>query len=59
MTAKANALDGLAQIRKALDSSEPLTGLQLRLLRETVDYAVDRVEQIEELKRRRRKERTP
>jgi hypothetical protein len=59
MTARVQALDALAQIRKALDSPEPLTGLSRRLLRETVDYCVDCVEQIEETKRPRRKETKP
>ena len=58
-TPKADALDALAQIRTALESPEPLTGLRLRLLRETVDYAVDCVERVEETKRRRRKEKSP
>jgi hypothetical protein len=58
-TPKAAALDALTQIQKALDSPEPLTGLRLRLLRETVDYARDCVEGIDELRWKRRKDKTP
>ena len=43
-TPKADALDALAQIRTALESPEPLTGLRLRLLRETVDYTENIIE---------------
>lgn len=55
MSAKAEAVEAIEQAMKALDSTEPLTGLRVRLLRETLAYAASAVEAIQELKRPRRK----
>ena len=57
MTAKDEAINALDSARKMLDAPEPLTGLRLSLLRETLVFAVEAIERIEELKRARRKAR--
>lgn len=52
--AKAEALGALDGIKKALEGPEPLEGLARRQLVTSVDYAIEQVGEILELKRARR-----
>ena len=52
--AKDEALKALAHIQKRLDDPEPLEGLARRHLRATVEFAVEQVEAIQEVKRVRK-----
>ena len=57
-THKSEALRALAHVQKALEGSEPLEGLPRRQLAATIAYAVENVEAIQELKRRRKAEKS-
>ena len=52
--AKAEALTALDSIKKVLEGPAPLEGLARRQLVTSVDYAIEKVGEIEELKRARR-----
>ena len=54
MTPKQEALNAIDTARKMLATPDPITGLQLSLLRATLDHACDAVEEIVEVKRVRR-----
>lgn len=54
MTAKADALAALEEARKMMDSNVLWTGLKQHMLRVTLTYAIDLVEAIQEVKRRRK-----
>jgi hypothetical protein len=59
MNAKAEALVALGEVRRMLTGVGVLTsGLTLIQVQATLDYAVTCVEQMQELKRPRRKEKT-
>ena len=51
---KAEALTALDSIKKTLEGPAPLEGLARRQLVTSVDYAIEKVSEIEELKRARR-----
>ena len=54
---KEEALRALAHVQKALEGTEPLEGLPRRQLAAAAAYAVENVEAIQELKRRRKAEK--
>lgn len=54
MTARQEALNALDTARKMVDSPEPMTGLRLSLLRNTLEFAAGAVEKIQEVKRLRK-----
>lgn len=58
MTPKAEAVGAIEQALKMLASPEPLVGLRLNLLKETLNYGLEAVEKIQEVKRKRKEKKS-
>ena len=54
-TAKSEALKAIDTVRKNLRNGDPVDDLSRRIMAATLDYAVEQVTVIQELKRARRK----
>ena len=53
-TAKSEALKAIDTVRKNLRNGDPVDDLSRRIMAATLDYAVEQVTAIQELKRQRR-----